>query len=79
VAFVLAEDAVTGECAQQAVERRSVGIGDGCELFGGFGAVGEVVGEAQLGSCPKQKGDGEAHRHLHQLDLWWWRLSGFCC
>ena len=63
VGFVLAEDAVTGEGAQEAVERGGVGVGEGCELFGGFGTVGEMVSQAQLGGCAQKKWDGEAHRH----------------
>ena len=63
VGFAFAEDAVTGEGAQEAVERGGVGVGEGCELFGGFGAVGEMVSDTQLGGCAEEKWNGEAHRH----------------
>ena len=69
VGFVFAEDAVGGEGAQHAIERGGVRAGDGGELLGSLGLVGEVVCEAQLGGCAEQKWDGIAQRHSHELCL----------
>jgi len=47
-------------------------------LFGGFGAVDKMVGEAQISGGARQKWDSETESHLHELGLGRRRLRRSC-